>query len=62
MPWLAINFDDSEREQIMGRFRVSGIPMLSILAPSGRIISENAVSSGLSMTLVDSWIAQSKTM
>jgi hypothetical protein len=62
MPWLAIKFDDPEREQIMGRFSVSGIPKLTILAPSGRIITDNAAGGGLSLTTVDAWINQSKSM
>ena len=61
MPWLAIGYDSPEREELMGRFKVSGIPKLSILAASGRVIVDNAVG-GLSIGQVDTWVEQSKTM
>ena len=41
MPFLAIQYDDEKRESFMGLFKVSGIPQLAVLAPSGRIIVEN---------------------
>lgn len=64
MPWLAIKYDSAEREALQARFKVSGIPMLSVMAPSGKIIVANAIQApgGISMAAVDSWIAQSKTM
>eukprot|EP01035_Chromulina_nebulosa_P018468 gene18468-24178_t len=43
MPWLAIDFNDDKREELMSKFQVTGIPKLSILATSGKFIDENAV-------------------
>jgi thiol-disulfide isomerase/thioredoxin len=44
MPWLAVDFDDDARENLMGYIRVSGIPHLVVLdGKTGRILVENAV-------------------
>ena len=44
MPWLAVDFDEDAREEIMGVIRVSGIPRLAVLdGRTGRIIEDNAV-------------------
>jgi len=59
MPWAAIDYDHSVREQITGRFKVSGIPRLVILSPTGKVIDDNAVGKPLSTQMVDCWIAQS---
>jgi len=58
MPWLAINYTDDEREQFMAKFKVSGIPKLCILAPSGQFLAENAVTMNLSPAQVDLWVNQ----
>lgn len=58
MPWLAINYTDDKREELMSKFQVNGIPKLSILAPAGNIIVDNAAGGGLSMASVDQWIQQ----
>ena len=58
MPWLAINYDDDQRESFMGKFKVSGIPKLVVLAPSGQILVENAAASNISVAMVDQWIHQ----
>lgn len=58
MPWLAIPFEDNAREELMGKFDVKGIPKLSILGASGRIIVENAVGQNLSMEVLDKWVEQ----
>ena len=61
MPWAAIDCDDMKREELMGRYRVSGIPRLCIIAVSdGRTIVDNAVGMSLSITLIDDWIRQSE--
>ena len=62
MPWLAIPYDDPTREAIMGRFSVSGIPKLSVLAPSGRVIVDHAAGGGLSLATIDSWIESGSKM
>jgi thiol-disulfide isomerase/thioredoxin len=59
MPWLAINYPEDVREELMAKFKVSGIPKLTILGPAGNIIVDNAAGGGLSLEAVDSWIAQS---
>jgi thiol-disulfide isomerase/thioredoxin len=44
MPWLAIDFDDDGREQLMSFLQVSGIPQLAVIdARTGRIIEKNAI-------------------
>mmetsp|Transcript_30907 Transcript_30907/g.64507 ORF Transcript_30907/g.64507 Transcript_30907/m.64507 type:complete len:341 (-) Transcript_30907:3325-4347(-) len=44
MPWLAIDFDDDTREQLMAYIRVTGVPRLAVLdGKTGRIIEDNAV-------------------
>lgn len=44
MPWLAVDFDEDTREELMGFIRVSGIPRLAVLdGRTGRIIEDNAV-------------------
>lgn len=44
MPWIAINFDEDAREELMAYIRVSGIPRLCVLdGRTGRIIEDNAV-------------------
>lgn len=57
MPWSAVPYDDTKREQFMGIFKVSGIPRLTVLGASGRIIVDNAVSGGnLTLANVNEWI------
>ena len=44
MPWLAVNFDEDTREELMSFIRVTGIPRLCVLdAKTGSIIEDNAV-------------------
>lgn len=44
MPWLAIDYDDDAREQLMSQIRVQGIPRLVVLhAETGKIVVDNAV-------------------
>lgn len=48
MPWLAVDYDEYEREQIMGFLKVRGIPRLAVLdGRTGRIIVDNAVGQAL---------------
>jgi thiol-disulfide isomerase/thioredoxin len=48
MPWLAVDYDDDAREQLMAHIRVSGIPRLAVLdGRTGRIIEDNAVGKSL---------------
>ncbi|GBG28424.1 Thiol-disulfide oxidoreductase resA [Hondaea fermentalgiana] len=58
MPWLALPFQASEREQLMGRFQVSGIPKLTVFAPNGAMLSDNAAGSPLSSATVRSWMSR----
>jgi thiol-disulfide isomerase/thioredoxin len=62
MPFLAIPYDDDKRESFMGIFKVSGIPRLVVLSPSGRIIVENAAGENLSLATIDSWIEKGSKM
>ncbi|KAJ1399457.1 hypothetical protein B484DRAFT_458322 [Ochromonadaceae sp. CCMP2298] len=62
MAWSAVDFDHEKREQMMGLFKVSGIPRLCVLAPSGRIIVDNAVGGQLTISQVDQWIHKGDTM
>jgi thiol-disulfide isomerase/thioredoxin len=44
MPWLAIDFEDETREQLMGFLQVKGIPQLAVLdGRTGRILETNAI-------------------
>lgn len=44
MPWLAVDFDDVAREELMSYIRVSGVPRLCVLdGATGRIVEDNAV-------------------
>jgi len=44
MPWLAVDYDDDAREELMSVIRVTGIPRLAVVdGRSGRIIEDNAV-------------------
>jgi len=48
MPWMAVDFDDDTREQLMAHIRVTGIPRLCVLdGKTGRIIEDNAVGQNL---------------
>ena len=43
-PWMAVDFEDDARENLLGAIRVSGIPRLVVLSgKTGRIIEDNAV-------------------
>ena len=59
-PFLAVPFDNDEREQALGNFKVSGIPRLVILGPDGRELVNNAVGMSLSIATVDGWMRQAK--
>lgn len=56
MPWLAIPFEDDKKDQLSGKFQVRGIPKLSILSPTGRVIVDNAAGQPLTTATVDAWI------
>lgn len=44
MPWLAVDYDEDTREELMAHIQVTGIPRLAVLdARTGRIIVDNAV-------------------
>jgi hypothetical protein len=60
--WLAVPYDDPRREQLQSTFKVTGIPRLAILAPSGRVIVDNAVGMPLTPTTVDAWITQGEKL
>ncbi|KAH8073795.1 hypothetical protein JL720_10868 [Aureococcus anophagefferens] len=59
-PFLAVPFDNDERERALGNFNVSGIPRLVILGPDGRELVNNAVGMSLSIATVDGWMRQAK--
>jgi len=42
MPWLALPFGDSRKELLSRKFKVSSIPMLVAIGPSGQTISKEA--------------------
>jgi thiol-disulfide isomerase/thioredoxin len=60
--WLAIPYDDPKREILQGIFNVRGIPRFAIIAPSGRIICDNAAGQLLNSNLVDQWISQGEKL
>ncbi|GKY92842.1 hypothetical protein MPSEU_000253800 [Mayamaea pseudoterrestris] len=44
MPWLAVEFEDDTREQLMGFLQVKGIPQLAVLdGRTGRMLETNAI-------------------
>jgi hypothetical protein len=50
MPWLAVEYDDDAREQLMSKISVSGIPRLVVLdGRTGRIVEDNAVGKELDL-------------
>lgn len=57
MPWLAVQYDSPAREQALGTLGVQGIPMLSIVAPNGKMVEANAVQKNLSGAALDAWLA-----
>ncbi|XP_058769080.1 probable nucleoredoxin 1 [Vicia villosa] len=42
MPWLALPFGDSRKELLSRKFKVSGIPKLVAIGPSGRTVTHEA--------------------
>lgn len=42
MPWLAVPFSAKEREDLMKKFDVNGIPRLVVVSASGKTLSDNA--------------------
>lgn len=42
MPWLALPFGDARKASLSRKFKVSGIPMLVAIGPSGRTITKEA--------------------
>jgi thiol-disulfide isomerase/thioredoxin len=62
MPFLAIPYNDDKREAITGIFKVSGIPRLVVLAPSGRIIVTNAAGQSITIETIEGWIQQGSKM
>ncbi|XP_059447545.1 probable nucleoredoxin 1 isoform X2 [Corylus avellana] len=42
MPWLALPFGDSRKASLSRTFKVSGIPMLVAIGPSGRTVTREA--------------------
>ena len=55
-PWPSINYDDAEREPLMGLFSVRGIPRLCVVGPNGQTLVDNAAQGPLSIAAVDGWI------
>lgn len=53
-PWLAIPFDWESRERLMGVFSVKGIPQLTVMDKTTRILEQNATQS-LSMGKLQQW-------
>lgn len=44
MPWLAVDYDDDARENLMAFLRVSGIPKLAVVdGRTGKVIDDNVV-------------------
>jgi thioredoxin-like negative regulator of GroEL len=53
MPWLAVRFDDDERESLTARFQVSSIPRLVVVSAGGSVLAQNAV--GLTIEQLRGW-------
>ena len=61
MPWLAIPYQDSKREDLQGRHQVNGIPRLIIFdAATGDIIENQARAGGVD--LVRSWLQRTSKL
>jgi len=43
MPWLSLDFSDSDRETYGEKYEVSGIPALIIIDGNGNVLSDEAV-------------------
>lgn len=51
MPWLAVDYEDDTREQLMGFLRVQGIPQLAVLdGRTGRLLEKNAIGKPFDMS------------
>lgn len=49
-PWMAIDYEDDTREQLMATLKVSGIPRLVVInATTGNIVEDNAVGKPLDL-------------
>mmetsp|Transcript_6441 Transcript_6441/g.11724 ORF Transcript_6441/g.11724 Transcript_6441/m.11724 type:complete len:332 (+) Transcript_6441:91-1086(+) len=49
-PWMAVDYDDDTREQLMATIKVTGIPRLVVInAGTGRIVEDNAVGKPLDL-------------
>jgi thiol-disulfide isomerase/thioredoxin len=49
-PWMAVDYDDDARENLMGTIQVKGIPRVVVLSGStGKIIEDNAVGKPLDL-------------
>jgi len=55
-PWIAIPYDWEYRERLMGAFSVKGIPQLTVMDKTTRILEQNATQS-LSMQKLQQWTA-----
>jgi nucleoredoxin len=57
-PWMAVDYDDDTREQLMSAIKVTGIPRLVVIhADTGKIVEDNAVGKPLD---VNRWRAMIK--
>jgi thiol-disulfide isomerase/thioredoxin len=57
-PWMAVDYDDDTREQLMAQIKVSGIPRLVVInAETGKIVEDNAVGNPLDL---NRWRAMNK--
>ena len=54
-PWLAVQYDAPAREELAGRFKVTGIPRCLVLNPTGKVIVDNLVGVNLDISLINSW-------
>jgi hypothetical protein len=55
-PWMAVDFDDDARDNLMAAIKVSGIPRLVVLSgTTGKIVEDNAVGKQLDL---NQWRAQ----
>jgi thiol-disulfide isomerase/thioredoxin len=49
-PWMAVDYEDDAREQLMAAIKVSGIPRLVVInAETGKIVDDNAVGKPLDL-------------
>ncbi|KDO20021.1 hypothetical protein SPRG_21383 [Saprolegnia parasitica CBS 223.65] len=58
MPWLAVPYDSSEREELQETHQIQGIPTFKILNSAGQVVDNDARQRPMNEQTFDAWYAQ----